>query len=218
MKPIILKSHEVIHLRDTGSVIAWRVVKFPRGILPDGFELTRMQDGFEDGSRPVFGDDTEPNLLSIKCPYGRTGEERWVKETFLHEMSNHEIADSGEYESRWRPNGCKIEFVADGAVERHLRPDRIGGSWMGKRPSTHMPCWASRFTVTLDIDLKRRQEVTEEEAKMSGANGDCPVGYIPSYQKGPCRYHLSQIMDLIGYGRAWSSNDYFWKITCTLKK
>ena len=85
-------------------------------------------------------------------------------------------------------------------------------------PSCTMPRWASRFTVTLDVGVKRRHDVTEEEAKMSGANGDCPVGYIPRTIGRPCRYHLSQIMDSIGYGRAWDRNDYLWKITCAIKK
>ena len=186
MKPITLKQHEVIHLRDTGAVIAWRVVK-PQ---PVPF---RSIPGDPHNQKPwmQIGGVQQDQWI---CHYGRTGEERWVKE------SGYWIQENGK---------PYVTYRADG--ER--KPP--GCSWM---PSCTMPRWASRFTVTLDVGVKRRHEVTEEEAKMSGASGDCPVGYIPYHQKGPCRYHLSQIMDSIGCDRAWSRNDYFWKITCTLKK
>ena len=234
MKPIILRQHEVIHLRDTGSVIVWRVVKPqpPEG----GLRLFGGKDTGDD--RPVWHpedpmecscDDSGPFW---KCPYGRTGEDRWVKETFVDGYPS----DCGELQMFdedgnelpkhvWYRSDDKLVSNLGAPMEEWL--DDMGAPlenipW---RSSTHMPRWASRFTVTLDVGLKRIQEVTEEEAKMSGC--ECVVcgRAMDGKSEDDChcfhakagRNDLRNQLEPRNPG-SWDRNDYFWKITCTLKK
>ena len=144
MKSIILKSHEIIHLRNTGSVIAWRVVKpQPVPFAVDGPPDKNLNAFLGLPWMPIGG----VYQRHWPCPYGRTGEDRWVKESGYWIQENVQPCVAYRADGGRKPPGC---------------------SWM---PSCTMPRWASRFTVTLDVRVKRRQEVTEEEAKMSGANG-----------------------------------------------
>lgn len=210
MKPIILRQHEVIHLRKHGSVIAWRVVK-PQPNWDS--KLNRMQEGYKDGCvRAVFEQDDKPNAYSIKCPYGRTGEGRFVAETWFGE--------------RVSGRGWQMAYLADGD-EYNNWWDR-GFRWISP---ILMKEAQSRFTVTLDVGLKRIQEVTEEEGYGSGykraqsfyaeldRRGSCAqlarlTGRPPT---SPAAAFVRDIANESTPG-SWDRNDYFWKITCTLKK
>lgn len=201
MKPIILKSHEVIHLRDTGSVIAWRVVK-PQPEFCGG-------EG-EERDHSKWGDhcmDRSPTFVPVKdwpCPYGRTGEERWVKETFRFDGIDHLIGIAKQDRSEVVH---KADLIGDRMID--------DCPWT---PSTHMPQWASRFTVTLNVGLKRIQEVTEEEAMDSGVEPTKPLyGDCGGFK------HFGHIDGLVNAMKrsnpgSWDRNDYFWSIKCTLTK
>ena len=209
MKPIILKSHEVIHLRDTGSVIAWRVVK-PQPEFCGG-------EG-EERDHSKWGDhcmDRSPTFVPVKdwpCPYGRTGEQRFVKEVFR-------IFDSGV------ECGCHDQCSCaryNGKPVYRADCDDSEAKW---RSSIHMKEAQSRFTVTLDVGLKRIQEVTEEEAEMSGC--ECVVcgRVMDGRSEDDCHcFHAkagrSDIWITIESTNpgSWDRNDYFWSIKCTLTK
>ena len=186
MKPVILKQHEVIHLRDNGSVIAWRAVKLQigKGYLYSGCANAREYLGPKAFGKwgAYFG------WKFIPCPYGRTREERWVRETSY-----------GEYVTG---RGWQMAYLADGD-EYNNSWDR-GFSW---RSPILMKEAQSRFTVTLDVGVKRIQEVTEEEAKMSTNSR-------------PSGTHLSGLWEILEQQPkgSWDRNDYFWKITCAIKK
>lgn len=198
MKPIILRQHEVIHLRDTGSVIAWRVVK-PKKPISIGDKWWKASDVIDESGR---------------CPYGRTGEERWVRETFRFDGIDHLIGIAKQDRSEVVH---KADLIGDRMID--------DCPWT---PSTHMPHWASRFTVTLDVGLKRIQEVTEEEAVASGIE---PAVLPSSGLKGwrcytyngaygprfPVESFRSLSESINGEG-SWGRNDYFWSIKCTLAK
>lgn len=129
-KPILFSGPMVNAIREGRKTQTRRVVKLPAGYTHQNVDLTRLQDGFPDGTRPVFGDcDCEPNAFSVRNPYGQTGDRLWVRET-------------------WAPNTGdvltgKAYYKVDGKV--------IAPRW---HPSTHMPNWASRFTVTLDVGIQ----------------------------------------------------------------
>lgn len=209
MKPIILRQHEVIHLRDTGSVIAWRIVKQQ----PVGKFAGPNFDG-------LWSDTVDPVSRYFACPYGLTGEERWVKETWSrdavtmypcpvawYKASDH--IESGSFHDCPQPRSVPYADCLACWEERYRK-----FQW---RSSATMPRWASRFTVTLDVGLKRIQEVTEEEAKMSGVPEQRhPHGgsTIPHFY----RWHgLREIIQAKNRSD-WDMNLWHWKITCTLKK
>ena len=209
MKPIILRQHEVIHLRDTGSVIAWRVVK-PQ---PVPFAVDGPPDK---NSKALLGLPWMPiggvYQRNWPCPYGRTREGRWVKESGYWILENVQPCVAYRADGERKPPGC---------------------SWM---PSCTMPRWASRFTVTLDVGVKRIHEVTEEEAIDSGvmklrchefdkkhfpiwrgAFDDCVRdGLKPPV--GPSPRMTFRALTESKNDQHWDRNDYFWKITCAIKK
>lgn len=198
MKSIILRQHEVIHLRDTGSVIAWRVVK-PGSLLSESDGAKRRVLHLPHDLEVLKGFLSQRHKDPCKrfCKFGQTGEQRFVKET------GYWIQENGK--------PC-VAYRADG---EHKPP---GCSWT---PSTHMPFWASRFTVTLDVGVKRIQEVTEEEAIASGIK--CPKWtgkpYCTNCSGHESMCHRTQLINtLADHDGDFNSYSYFWKITCTLKK
>lgn len=73
--------------------------------------------------------------------------------------------------------------------------------------------WASRITLEItNVRVQRLQEISEEDAKAEGCDGNCPVGYIPAHQASPCVYQFAQLWDQInGYG-SWKRNPWVWAI------
>lgn len=139
----------------TGSLLS-QSDGYKRRVLSLPYDLSTLNEMLSERQR---------DPLKRFCPLGGPGSRLWVAETYLHETYNREIADSGEYETvRSRP-GCTIEYVADGAVERRLKPTSVGGPWMCKYPPVTMPRWASRSIIEITaVRVERVQDVTEEEA------------------------------------------------------
>lgn len=108
-----------------------------------------------------------------------------------------------------------------GFADRLVFPEPIfDGSKVGVpkrwRPSIHMPRWASRLTLEIaGVRAERVQEIGEADAKAEGCDGDCPIGYIPAYEKAPFAYHYAQLWDSINAARGfpWSSNPFVWVVT-----
>ena len=97
-----------------------------------------------------------PYLIS---PY-QPGDLVYVKETFL-QRSVGEVMPHGEYEERW--DGGAVEYVADGAQEREVSHN----CWLQKRPSVHMPRWASRITLKItDVQVQRVQDISEADCEI----------------------------------------------------
>lgn len=96
------------------------------------------------------------NTQLLKCPYGQTGEQRWVRETFCLE-SNYDVAV--DYDPPFDDHPTRLEKDGSGRIyweQPHYRasgPDPKlwyegksdpAGKW---RPPLAMPRWASRLTV-----------------------------------------------------------------------
>lgn len=175
----------------------------------------------------------------VKCPFGRPGDRLWVRETWatcaavspstdaplpvtngdrLIEEPTTWVDEKGR--TRWRYDGKVVVYRATTEVEfcdgDGFMGDNADRSDMPRwRPSIHMPRWASRLTLeVLDVRVERLQSITEEDAAAEGMDGDCPIGHIPAYQKGPLAYHFAQSWDAI-YGKgphAWDANPWVWRV------
>ena len=87
-------------------------------------------------------------------------------------------------------------------------------SWMKWTPSIHMPRWASRLTLRVtDVRVERVQDITPEDARAEGFDGDCPVGYLPAYQAGPCRYHFASSWSDTYGAESWTANPWVWCVS-----
>ena len=112
----------------------------------------------------------------LKAPYGmleRTGNGEWkpictrffpndrlyVREAF----QGHTAYEAHGYKpSDW--GNKPIWYCADG------EPDPLYSASSRKRPSIHMPRWASRLTLTVtDVRVQRLQDISDADAKAEGA-------------------------------------------------
>ena len=112
-------------------------------------------------------------LVARGCPYGRSGDHLWVRETWqaIHVFVDYETGHGEDLEfsakipksndhSWWTP----VYYASDMQADYH-RDDR-GFPW---RPSVHMPKWASRIKLEVkNTRIERLLAITEADAKEEG--------------------------------------------------
>jgi len=133
---------------------------------------------------------------SIFCPYGLHGDQLWVRETWA-EVTGPVAGESAE------------SFGRKGIIYRADEGNSsLKGIW---KPSIFMRRFASRITLEITaIRVERLQDISEEDAKAEGCDGNCPIGHIPSYQKAPYGYHYSQLWTSINGPGSWDANPWVW--------
>ncbi|MEI7219089.1 hypothetical protein WCT79_19010 [Pectobacterium carotovorum] len=102
---------------------------------------------------------TKRDVKGITCPFGKVGDQLWVRETFngfwLDEYVIQEIKDGVSKASEL------CDYRAD--YPDNSRP--VGG-WT---PSIHMPRWASRITLEItDVRVERLSDISEEDCWAEG--------------------------------------------------
>jgi hypothetical protein len=95
------------------------------------------------------------------CPYGAPGDRLWVRETWS------------------APDACECSETCHVRqhVYYHANDDGYEGARFNRRrPSIHMPRWASRITLEItDVRVQRVQEISEADALAEGVTRD----YLP---------------------------------------
>jgi hypothetical protein len=126
------------------------------------------------------------------CPYGQIGDRLWVRETWS--VDDYIYI---EYEDR-----DKVYYMAD---EEH--PEMFPR----KRPSIHMPKWASRITLEItNVRVERLQEISEEDAVKEGAEKmhlDDLGQTWKTYNRG-----FQSLWESIHGQGSWSLNQFVWVI------
>lgn len=135
-------------------------------------------------SLPEFTKRAYPNGGGLKCPYGKPGDELWVREAF---MELHPLMDD------------KYNYRADSKM-----PDAF--KW---KPSIFMPRWASRITLQITaVRVERVQDISDKDALAEGV--DRTNTSIPGY----ARTRFQKLWDSINAqrGHSWESNPFVWVI------
>jgi hypothetical protein len=165
-----------------------------------------------------FGD--EEGDVIFKCPYGKSGDRLWVRETWSVEFDGgHSFKSDDEYE---RYESYSIHFKAGGnstVIERDYHDklltrlfDTQRGDW---RPSIHMYRWASRIDLEITgIRVERLQDISEEDAQAEGIvycdNGSFDGG---GPAMGPTASHAyMRLWNSINGQRSWEANPWVWVI------
>lgn len=136
--------------------------------------------------------------LASKCPFGKVGDQLWVRETWRTDDSLDSKAPSTF--SSW-----PVKYEADGKVLTH---GAFHGNTKGKtRTSIHMPRWASRITLEItSIHIERLQDIGDEDAKAEG----CVVW--PECTEPAAINAFRAIWDLINGAESWDANPWVWVI------
>lgn len=164
--PILFSTPMVQAILDGRKTMTRRIVKFPVEVkqtlqdLPDcALELTRMQDGYKDGIRPVFLLDDDPNAFSVPNRYGNPGDILWVRET---------LYQNGEIGLMY---SADTEHIDEDIIPEdfNVRIDKSGNYKFCSIPSIYMEKWACRlFMKVTHVRVERLQDITEEDAIAEG--------------------------------------------------
>lgn len=116
----------------------------------------------------------EPEFLEL-CPYGRPGDRLWVRSGWWHytppgtNPDNEHAWDEVTRLVRWRTDLTRT--IAD------VTPDTTGPRWR-RKPSIHMPRWASRITLEItNVRVERLQEISNDDALAEGINRPIDARY-----------------------------------------
>ena len=160
--------------------------------------------------------DRSINIIPLKCPYGGIGDRLWVKENayITPKRWADRASDCNARDADGDPRIVGYASSMDGESVRCAEDYKVKLS-----PSIFMPRWASRLTLEIvEVRVERVQDISEEDARAEGCDGNCPIGYIPAHQKAPCTYHFAQLWDSINAtrGHGWEKNDWVWVVVFKL--
>jgi hypothetical protein len=132
-----------------------------------------------------------------KCPYGQVGDRLWVRESFyLLRFAGREKTLND------------VLYLDDSLVD-----DKEYMYNYSKKPSIHMPRWASRITLEItDIRVERLQEISKEDCHKEGfLQPKCKCGYNCTENE---EFELfEECWNSIHGKDAWDRNDWVWVIT-----
>jgi hypothetical protein len=142
------------------------------------------------------------------CPYGKSGDRLWVRETFVVSPP----CWAGEYSSDYnirddRDNGRIIYYLADNkpGVLENARQYKLS-----VKASIHMPRWASRILLeVISVRVGRVQDITEDDAEKEGM-----TYYGETLDEPTPKEKFAKLWNTInakrGYG--WDVNPWVWVI------
>ena len=140
-----------------------------------------------------LADDFENNLMYFKCPYGKIGDQLWVRENFAFDsqMDNIKPSEMSKGEPVYYPANRELVQKGCSMISR------------GKtRPSIFMPHWASRIQLEItDIRVERLQDISGEDARAEGCSG---AKDISPYQE------FYELWKSINGADSWDSNPWVW--------
>lgn len=161
----------------------------------------------EDGDcSDVYPDDD----TGLRCPYGKPGDRLWVRETFWIEH------DSEYFGDRLVDCGAdlsdQLSRVLYPATDDDPEPTPYSWTYYSKKPSIHMPRWASRITLELTgVRVERVQDISPEDCVAEGIQPDMET-HAGQYWRHDAINSFCELWNSInadrGYG--WASNPWVW--------
>ncbi len=191
-RPILFKSEMIRAILDGRKTQTRRVIKVEWSRCLDLEEPEDLQKAID------------------QCPYGKSGDFLWVRETWATGKGN-DFAKPSEL-----PRGSII-FYKDG--ESKFEPpnwkDPERGKW---RPSIFMPRWACRIILKItEIKVERVQQITYEDIRAEGITDRMAHEATKTERAWPDAHAaaFANLWDSINAkrGYSWESNPWVWVIT-----
>jgi hypothetical protein len=160
---------------------------------------------------------TNEQFVSHCCPYGQPGDRLWVRENGW-ERPERTPKMMREGADTWEP----YYYDADGLSEQEAEDFKAWG--FKRRPSIHMPRWASRILLEVtEIRVQRLQQISEADAQAEGCS--CYVCDRPmdGLSEADCHcFHRKanatdyrDLWESINGEGSWDANPYVWAVSFT---
>lgn len=145
------------------------------------------------------------------CPYGEIGNRLFVRENGW-ERTERTPKMMREGADTWAP----YYYDADGLSEQDVAEFKAWG--FKRRPSIHMPRWASRITLEItDVRVERLQEISEADAYAEGIEGTAFCEEAEHMQPAtgvlPGRHAYRALWESINGPGSWELNPWVWAIS-----
>ncbi len=186
---------------------------------PDGYDFQSLIHEFR--GRFIFmpSDKIFPNaneIIEVKCPYGKPGDQLWVRESFCYVMRDH-AHDLLEGRKENNQYVFKTDFNEDWMK---YAKEKYGYKW---KPSIHMPRIASRILLEItDVRVERLQSITKQDSIAEGIeildghsnykNYLCGNGLDYSYVK-EARISFQSLWEKINGTDSWHKNPWVWVVS-----
>lgn len=210
-RPILFSAPMVRALLDGSKTQTRRAVKLPR--TRDAFVLEDHGAGWW----PYQSDDGESSLCNdgmehpYTCPYGKPGDRLWVRENGW-ERPERTPRQMREGADTWAP----YYFDADGLSWSDAEDLKAWG--FKRRPSIHMPRWASRILLEItNVRVERLQDISESDARaegcdpwndLAGVSGVTVAELVWGYRRA-----YAHLWDQINGAGAWDANPWVWAVS-----
>jgi hypothetical protein len=144
----------------------------------------------------------------LRCPYGAPGDRLWVREGFWYlRQSQQEMVGFADGTVRLLAGSTLLTTPPS---EGHAG---YGEAWK-RKPSIHMPRWASRLTLEVtDVRVQRLQEISDKDAFSEGIQSAVDGGFRSD---GSARDTFRLLWDSINGKRpgcAWADNPWVWCVS-----
>lgn len=157
--------------------------------------------------------------IPANCPYGKSGDRLWVRETWAGPLVDEDqmhLVEMNGWDSFRKPEHCQYRASGGTAEFFDYAKDETVCRWT---PSIHMPRWASRILLEItDVRVERLRDITEEQAKAEGVQlytdhaelGDWwHVEGIETYSADP-RKSFELLWSSVGGD--WNANPWVWVV------
>lgn len=177
-----------------------------RPILFSAPMVRALLAGTKTQTRRAFNDKANWNFIEGQgdmstCPYGQPGDRLWVRENGW-QRPFRSARDMREGADTWPPYEYDAEPVCcweDGELKR------LG--WK-RRPSIHMPRWASRILLEVTAArVERLQEISESDAMAEGV-GALPIETRHATPKADFQF----LWESINGACSWDANPFVWVV------
>jgi hypothetical protein len=149
--------------------------------------------------REIYKDSGKFEHDIVPCKYGEPGDRLWVRENFL-QLMHGEVPDG------------RVKYLAS-IDPRSTGTPKNDGYWWRKRPSIHMPRWASRITLEItDVRVERLQDISEADAKAEGVPGEKEAADAGLAWYDKPRRAFQFLWQSINGPDSWDTNPWVWVI------
>lgn len=245
-RPILFSAAMVLAILEGRKTQTRRIIKPQPEVRPGGSISPHPQDSslflvqkweVQPRSFSNFG-----RCENITCPYGKSGDRFWVKETFILDERNtkgkapQEVIYDATPEWAMDHTGklARVHYITGEIVSpEDARSSIDANKFWHKKPSIFMPRWASRITLEITaVRVERLNEISENDALAEGVEPwgltETDIAHIQISDESPetkafvralgpgrlsAKAEYQMLWDEIHGKDAWSKNPFVWAIS-----